>query len=253
MSLEEGVREGAMAIFEEKYAETVRVVGVGDFSKELCGGVHARSTGQIGLFKILSEAGIASGMRRIEAVTGEEALRYVRGLEDEVSGLEKSLRASRRDLPAAVEKLLGRVEELEKANRELRKKMIGGGGDIASGVEIGTPTVAQKVKGMAVHVQRMDGLTIAELRDAADGLRNNMKSGIVVLGGTDGGKALLVVSVSKDLTSRIQAGALVKEAAPVIGGGGGGRPDFAQAGGSRPGELDKALGMVPGLIEKMAA
>ncbi|HVP91445.1 MAG TPA: alanine--tRNA ligase [Terriglobales bacterium] len=253
MSLEEGVREGAMAIFEEKYAETVRVVGVGDFSKELCGGVHARSTGQIGLFKILSEAGIASGMRRIEAVTGEEALRYVRGLEDEVSGLEKSLRASRRDLPAAVEKLLGRVEELEKANRELRKKMIGGGGDIASGVELGTPTVAQKVKGMAVHVQRMDGLTIAELRDAADGLRNNMKSGIVVLGGTDGGKALLVVSVSKDLTSRIQAGALVKEAAPVIGGGGGGRPDFAQAGGSRPGELDKALGMVPGLIEKMAA
>ncbi len=252
-SLEEGVREGAMAIFEEKYGEKVRVVGVGDFSKELCGGVHVRSTGQIGLFKILSEAGISSGMRRIEAVTGEEALRYVRGLEDEMAGLEKSLRVSRKDVPAAIEKLLGRVEDLEKQLKAQRRKVLAE--SLEGKFSPASPAVltTQTVKGMAVHVQRMDGLTMAELRDAADGLKNRLKSGVVVLGGADGEKALLVVSVSKDLTSRVQAGALIKETAPLIGGGGGGRPDFAQAGGSRPEELDKALGMVPGLIEKMAA
>jgi alanyl-tRNA synthetase len=253
-SLEDGVREGAMAIFEEKYGEKVRVVGISDFSKELCGGVHARSTGQIGLFKILSEAGISSGMRRIEAVTGEEALRYFRELEDLVTMVEKALGASRRELPAKVDKLKDRIDDLEKQVKAQRKIIlvdsIGGKGSIA-----GDPTVitTQTVKGIAVHVQRMDGRAMSELRDAADVLKNKLKSGVVVLGGTDGEKALLVVSVSKDLTSRVQAGALIKETAPIIGGGGGGRPDFAQAGGSRPGELDRALEMVPGILEKLVS
>ena len=256
-SLEEGIGEGAMAIFEEKYGETVRVVGIGDFSKELCGGVHVRATGEIGMFKILSETSIASGMRRIEAVTGEGAYRYVRDLEDLVAGLEKGLGVSRKDLPTRLDKLVARAEELEKETKALRKKLLAGGvaqtisgaGGISSGEAFGTSTV----KGIAVHVQRIDVLTITELRDMADSLKQKMASGVVVLGSVNGDKAFVVASVTKDLTARIQAGALIKEIAPVIGGGGGGRPDFAQSGGPRTGELDKALELVPALVERLAA
>ena len=132
-TLEEGIREGATAIFEEKYGETVRVVGIGDFSKELCGGVHVHATGELGLFKIVSEASVAAGMRRIEAVTGEGAYRYVRELEDELAGLEKSLGVARRDLPARVDKLQARIHELEKEVRELRKKIVSGAGSVDAG------------------------------------------------------------------------------------------------------------------------
>lgn len=251
-SLEQGIREGAMAIFEEKYSESVRVVGIGNFSKELCGGVHVHATGEIGLFKILSEASVASGMRRIEAVTGEGAYRYIQELDDLVSGLEKGLGVSRKDLPARVDKLQALVEELEKETKALRKKMLAGSVEAKSSGE-GRATVNKTVKGIAVHVQRMDGLTIAELRDMADSLKQKMGSGVVVLGASGPDKAFVVASVTKDLTSRIQANALIKEIAPAIGGGGGGRPDFAQSGGSKVGELDRALGLVPGLVERLAA
>ncbi len=251
-SLDEGIREGAMAIFEEKYGESVRVVGIGDFSKELCGGVHVHATGEIGVFKILSETNVASGMRRIEAVTGEGAYLYVRELEDLISGLEKGLAVSRKDLPTRIDKLLARAEELERENRALRKKMAGGPGDDGSSVG-GRAAVKTTVKGVNVHVQRIDGLTIADLRDRADSLKQKMASGVIVLGAAGPEKAFVVVSVTKDLTVRIQAGALIKEIAPVIGGGGGGRPDFAQSGGPRTGELDKALELVPALIERLAA
>jgi alanyl-tRNA synthetase len=251
-SLEEGIREGAMAIFEEKYGESVRVVGIGDFSKELCGGVHVHATGEIGVFKILSETSVASGMRRIEAVTGEGAYLYVRELEDFISGLEKELGVSRKDLPPRIDKLLARAEELERENRALRKKTAFVPGDERSSVA-GRAAVQITVKRIDVHVQRIDGLTIAELRDMADSLKQKMASGVVVLGAAGPEKAFVVVSVTKDLTGRIQAGALIKEIAPIIGGGGGGRPDFAQSGGSRIGELDKALEIVPALVERLAA
>jgi len=252
-SLDEGIREGAMAIFEEKYGETVRVVGIGDFSKELCGGVHARATGQIGLFKIVSETSVAAGMRRIEAVTGEDAYRYVRELEDALAGMEKSLGVARKDLPARIDKLQARVDELEREERELRKKLVlssGGAGGESAG---GAAAAARSVKGIAVQVRRLDGLTMPELRDAADALKSKMKTGVVVLGGITAGKAFVVVSVTKDAAGRVPAGAIVKELAPVIGGGGGGRPDFAQSGGPGTGELDKALDLVPGIIERLAA
>ena len=251
-SLEEGMREGAMAIFEEKYGETVRVVGIGDFSKELCGGVHARATGQIGLFKVLSETSVAAGMRRIEAVTGEEAYRYVRELEDMLAGLEKSLGVSRKDLPARVEKLLARVDELESELKAARKKLVSGTGAAAGPAGGAEATVIKQIKGIAVQVRRMDGLTMGELRDAADALKGKMTSGVVVLGGVSGDKAFLVATVTKDLTARLPANALIKELAPVIGGGGGGRPDFAQSGGPGTTELEKALGLVPGLVERLA-
>jgi alanyl-tRNA synthetase len=244
-SLEEGLREGATAIFEEKYGERVRVIGIGGFSKELCGGVHVSSTGRIGLFKIVSEAGIAAGMRRIEAVTGEEAFRYVKDLEALLSEVERSLGASRHEVMAKIEKTKAAIEALEKENRGLRRKLAAGP-DAAQ--EVRTLTVA----GMPVLIRKVEGLEMPELRDMADALKQKMGSGIVVLGEAAGDKALLVVSVSKDLTGKFRAGALIKAAAPLIGGGGGGRADFAQAGGSRPEDLDKVLAEVPGLIEKLA-
>ncbi len=253
-SLDEGIREGAMAIFEEKYGESVRVVGIGDFSKELCGGVHVRATGQIGLFKIVSEASVAAGMRRIEAVTGEEAYRYVRELEDELAGMEKTLGVSRKDLPARIDKLQARVDELEKETRELRKKFVQVSGS-ASGVSsvAASATVVTSIKGIAVEVRRMDGLTMAELRETVDALKNKLKSGVVVLGSVTGDKAFVVVGVTKDVAGRIPAQALITELAAAVGGGGGGRPDFAQSGGPGIGELDSALGLVPGLVERLAA
>jgi alanyl-tRNA synthetase len=249
-SLEEGLREGATAIFEEKYGETVRVVGIGDFSKELCGGVHVHSTGELGLFKIVSEAGVAAGMRRIEAVTGEAAVRYVRELEDELAGLEKGLGVARKDLPARIEKLAARADELEREAKDLRKKVLAASLDAKAQTD-DTAAVAT-VRGLNVQVKRLDGLTMAELRDTADTMKQKLGSGVVVLGAVTADKAFIVASVTKDLVGRIQAGALIKELAPVIGGGGGGRPDFAQSGGPGTGDLEKALGFVLSLVERLA-
>mgnify|MGYP001574377506 CR=1 FL=1 len=251
-SLDEGIREGAMAIFEEKYGETVRVVGIGDFSKELCGGVHVHSTGEIGMFKIVSETSVAAGMRRIEAVTGEGALRYVAELEDLVAGLEKGLSVSRRDLPVRIEKLQARGDELERELKDLRKKMLAGSVEARTSAESGAAAV-RTVRGIPVHVQRLDGLTMAELRDTADALKQKLGSGVVVLGAVAGDKAFLVASVTRDLAGRVAANALIKDLAPVIGGGGGGRPDFAQSGGGGVGEIEKALGLVPALVDRLAA
>jgi alanyl-tRNA synthetase len=253
-TLEEGIREGATAIFEEKYGEKVRVIGISDFSKELCGGVHVRSTGRIGLFKILSESSVASGMRRIEAVTGEEAFRYLRDLEDLVVGVERSLGASRREVLAKLDKLKDGLDSAEKENRALRKRMALAAGTVeAESSAAGKGTVVTNIKGISVHVQRVEGLAMAELRELADSLKQKLGSGVVVLGATDGEKVSLVASVSKDITARIQAGALIKKAAPFVGGGGGGRADFAQAGGNRPEELDRLLEMMPALVERLLA
>jgi len=252
-SLDEGIREGAMAIFEEKYGETVRLVGIGDFSKELCGGVHVCSTGQIGLFKVVSETSVAAGMRRIEAVTGEGAYRYVRELEDTLAGMERTLGVSRKDLPARVEKIQARLDELESELKAARKKIVSGAGAVSaiSSIE-GQGSVVKSIKGISVEVRRMDGLTMAELRDAADTLKSKMTSGVVVLGGVSGDKAFLVASVTKDAAARVPANALIKELAPVIGGGGGGRPDFAQSGGPGTAELERGLGLVPAIVERLA-
>ncbi len=254
MTLEEGIREGATAIFEEKYGEKVRVVGIGGFSKELCGGVHVHATGEIGLFKIVSESSIASGMRRIEAVTGEEGVRYVEELEAWIAGVEQAVGVGRREVPARLEKMKDTLAALEKENRSLRKKLVSAAGGVeAKSQATGKTAVIKKVKGIPLRVERLDGLTMAELRDMADTLKQKLGSGVVVLGAVEGGKAFLVVSVTKDLTSRVQANAVIREAAPGIGGGGGGRADFAQAGGNRVEELDAVLEAIPALIEKIVS
>ena len=243
-SLEEGIREGAMAIFEEKYGETVRLVRVGDFSKELCGGIHVRSTGEIGLFKVLSESSVAAGMRRIEAVTGEEAFRYLQELEDLMMGVEQGLGVSRKEVLSRIDKMMGSLEAAHRENKALRQKM-------ARQKLQNEEGVVRTVKGIPVMAQKVEGLDMGGLRDLADSLKQKMGSGIVVLGAADGGKVYLVVSVTKDLTSKVQARVVIQELAPIVGGGGGGRSDFAQAGGSKPEALDSALEKSYALIERI--
>ena len=243
-TLEEGLKEGAMAIFEEKYGEKVRLVGVGDFSKELCGGIHVRATGEIGFFKIISESSIAAGMRRIEAVTGEEALRYAQAMDELLSDIQAALISPRKGILHQVEKVQVQLEEKEKENRVLRQKL--------AGLEArgGEPSV-QKIKGVSVLAQRLEGLSGEELRSLADSLKQRIGSGVVVLGAATDGKAFLVVAVTQDLIERIRADTLIREIAPLIGGGGGGRADFAQAGGKKAEFLDQALEKCYSIIDKM--
>ncbi len=243
-SLEEGIRDGAMAIFEEKYGDRVRLVGIEGFSKELCGGVHADSTGRLGLFKILAESSIAAGMRRIEAVTGEEALREFQRLAADLALFEESLGASRREILPRLEKLKDSLGRLERDNKALRRKIADrDAGDLGDDVK--------QVKGLSFIARRVEGLDAAGLRDLADKLKQRLGSGIVVLGQAEAGKAAVVVAVSQDLIGRVKAGSLVKELAVRLGGGGGGRPDFAQAGGNRPDELDRTLEASAAILEKM--
>ena len=243
-SLEEGLQSGAMAIFEEKYGDRVRLVTVGDYSRELCGGAHAETTGEIGLFKIVSESSVAAGMRRIEAVTGEEALKNVQETGRLAQEAARALSSSLKDVPAHILKLQDQAREKDHEIRTLRQKMLQ-----ASAVP--AEDQIRSVKGVSVLIRRMDGLTPSEARTAADTFKNRLKSGIVVLGAIHEGKAFLVVGVTSDLTGRIAAGNVVKKLAPLIGGGGGGRSDFAQAGGSDTAALDRALEESGLILESM--
>jgi alanyl-tRNA synthetase len=244
-SLEEGLKAGATAIFEEKYGEKVRLVAVGDFSRELCGGVHVHATGEIGMFKIVSESGIAAGMRRIEAVTGEGALNYAQEVDSLLSEIQAVLNSPRKEIVQHLEKLRLQLEEAEKENRAARRSLA----RLKTGPE---ESQARKIKDISVLAQRVEGLTMEELRDLADSFKQRIGTGVIVLGTAAEGKAFLVVSVSKDLVQRISAEAVVREIAPLIGGGGGGRPDFAQAGGKKPDSLQAALEKSYAVIERMA-
>ena len=243
-SLEQGLKEGAVAVFEEKYGEKVRMVIIDDFSKELCGGVHVHSTGEIGLFKIISESSIAAGMRRIEALTGEEALLYVQENEDLINEVQHSLESARKEIPHQINKLKDSLREKEKENKSLRQKMA------YQRYQIGKENI-KKVKGISVVIQRVEGLSNAELRELADSLKQKIGSGIIVLGTTSIEKVFLVASVTKDLVERVKANEFIKKIAPLIGGGGGGRPDFAQAGGTKPEKLDQALNRSCSYLERM--
>jgi alanyl-tRNA synthetase len=241
-TLEQGLKEGAVAIFEEKYGEEVRMVTIDEFSKELCGGVHVRTTGEIGLFKIVSESSVAAGMRRIEALTGEEALNYVQENENLLDEIQVTLNTSKRELLHQIDKMKDSLREKEKKNKALRQKM-------ASLRIKKEEEKVKKVKGISIIVKRVEGLTNTELRGLADSLKQKLGSGIVVLATTSDKRVFLVTSVSKDLTERFKADAFIKKIAPALGGGGGGRPDFAQAGGSKPEKLDQILRNIPKELE----
>ena len=237
MSPDEAVKEGAMALFGEKYGDLVRVVSVGEFSKELCGGTHTGRSGDIGIFKIISEGGVAAGVRRIEAVTGEAAYKNLLSIEDYLQEAASILKTRPESLVDRLSKLLQREKELEKTVSSLKMKLAGGEtDDLISNV--------REVKGVKVLSVKIEISDPKEIKEMADRLKEKIGSGIIVLGSSDGTKSTLVVAVTGDLTKSYHAGNLVKELAKVVGGSGGGRPDMAQAGGPDVSRLDEALNKV---------
>ncbi|MDJ0927685.1 MAG: alanine--tRNA ligase [Gammaproteobacteria bacterium] len=235
---------GAMALFGEKYGDVVRVLSIGDFSIELCGGTHVERAGDIGLFKIIAESGIAAGVRRIEAVSGQAALDRMMDAEQTLDRLAGLVKGSRTELESRVRQALDRNRALEKELQQLK-------GQLAGGAVGRDPTAdAVEVAGVRVLANRLaDGVDARTLRDAVDRFRDKLGSAIVVLGcATDDGKVRLAAGVSKDVSARVRAGDLVNAVAQQVGGKGGGRPDFAQAGGNDPQQLDAALASVPQLV-----
>jgi alanyl-tRNA synthetase len=241
MSYTEAIESGAIAIFEEKYADRVRVVQFGDFSTELCGGTHAAATGEIGLLKILSESGIASGVRRIEALTGIAALKYLRNQERTLREISELLRVPTGKLPARVEKLL---EDRRNGEREIERLRSSQRGQTSKGLTDN----AREVAGVRVVTSKVEGVGATELRSMVDDLRGQLASGIVLLAAETDGRVSLALGVTKDLTDRYRAGDLIREVAGIVGGKGGGKPSFAQASGSDPGKLDAAFERLDALI-----
>jgi alanyl-tRNA synthetase len=254
----------AMALFGEKYGDKVRVIKIGDFSTELCGGTHTAQTGEIGLIKVLKEGSVSSGVRRIEAVTGEESLHHFQRdlqLENVVAsfaGPTLSQKTRKYGAPSAADTPLSPAEalkvELEKKDAEIKRltreldqaRMKSASSTVASVTEN-----IKEVRGVKVLAHRVDNLERAQMRTLVDQLRDKVGSGVVVLGSATNGSVSLIVGVTKDLTSRIQAGKVIGPVAQKVGGKGGGRPDLAEAGGKDPGALDAALGDVYGVVEAL--
>jgi alanyl-tRNA synthetase len=237
LGMNEAKERGAIGIFEEKYGDVVRMLTIAD-SKELCGGTHVRRTGDIGSFKVLSDSGIAAGVRRIEAATGVNALAYTRELERELSRVAAAVKGTVREAGDKVQKLLDRQREQQREIDALKKKLTSGGSrDLSES--------AREVNGMRVLGAVVDLDDTKALRDLSDNLRDKLAPAVIVLGGKAAdGRALLVCAVSKELTGRLKAGDIIKELAAMVGGGGGGRPDFAQAGGNDPDKLEAAVARV---------
>ncbi|MCW3150128.1 alanine--tRNA ligase [Stutzerimonas stutzeri] len=236
--------KGAMALFGEKYGDSVRVLTMGGgFSVELCGGTHVSRTGDIGLFKITSEGGVAAGVRRIEAVTGAQALAYLNDAEEQLKEAANLVKGSRDNLLDKLVGVLERNRQLEKELEQLKAKAASAAGDdLASS--------AVEIKGARVLAARLDGLDGKALLALVDQLKNKLGSAVILLGGVQDDKVVLVAGVTQDLTGRLKAGDLMKQAAAAVGGKGGGRPDMAQGGGSDPGKLDDALGLAASFVEQ---
>lgn len=245
-TLEEAKNHGAMALFGEKYSGVVRVVKVGDFSMELCGGTHVQRTSQIGMFKITSESSVGAGLRRFEGVTGAAAIDYMNERERLLGEIASSLRVSPSDAPEAVARLAENLKAAEKEISELRQKTAASQAD-------GLASSAEEINGIKLIAARVDVGDVDVMSALADSLAQKLGSGIVVLGGPTNGKVMLVCKVTKDLVERkFSAGNLIREIAKVTGGGGGGRPDFAQAGGKDPDKLGEALAKAKDLVAAQA-
>ncbi|WDP88495.1 MAG: alanine--tRNA ligase [Desulfobacter sp.] len=237
MGMDEAVKAGATALFEEKYGDVVRVVSQGEFSQELCGGTHTGASGDIGLFRILSEGGIASGVRRIEAVTGQAALDAVHADQKAIETLAGLLKGNRENVVGRVETLISEKKSLEKELEAIKAKLASKSvDDIEQNIK--------EINGVKVLAKRVEIENPSQLRDLADKFKAKLGSGVLLLGAESGGKALLIAMVTQDLTKTHKAGDIVKAAAQIVGGGGGGRPDMAQAGGTQPEHLDAALASV---------
>ncbi|MBW2709960.1 MAG: alanine--tRNA ligase, partial [Deltaproteobacteria bacterium] len=234
MDMDEAVRAGATALFEEKYGDVVRVVSQGDFSQELCGGTHTQFTGDIGLFRILSEGGIASGVRRIEAATGKIALDRIHSDQAAIEAVANLVKGSREDVVTRVDALLQEKKSLEKELISIKAKL-------ASKSVKNIDEDIREINGVKFLAKRVEIENPSQLRDLADKFKTKLGSGVLLLGAQSNGKALLISVVTDDLTKQFKAGDIVKTAAKIVGGGGGGRPDMAQAGGTKPEFLDAAL------------
>ncbi|OQY19281.1 MAG: alanine--tRNA ligase [Desulfobacteraceae bacterium 4572_35.1] len=244
MDKDSAVECGATALFGEKYGDNVRVVQMGDFSMELCGGTHAGATGNIGLFKIIQEAGIAAGVRRIEATTGVQALQTVQKQEQLIEKLATMVKSDRSQLEGRLKRLVEHQKELEREISTLQDRL---GADRAASMMENVQNVGD-IKLLAV---RIDNLDSKQVREQADKLRDQLQSGVVVLGSVIDGKVALLVAVTKDLTGQVKAGDIIKPLAELVGGRGGGRPDMAQAGGSKPDQLDAALGAAANVLAEL--
>ncbi|HEX9145684.1 MAG TPA: alanine--tRNA ligase, partial [Candidatus Binatia bacterium] len=244
MNYQDAIRAGALAFFGDKYGDRVRVVKIGAFSTELCGGTHVKRSGQIGLFKLPFESGVAAGVRRVEAFTGAGALDLIGGYERQLKEIGALVRGSADDAVDKVKKLLERQKELEKEIEKLRSQL----------EKDQIPELLakkQSMDGANILISQVDGLDAKQLRDIADQLKEKLGSGVVVLASASEANVNLVASVSKDLTKKFHAGNIIKELARMVGGGGGGRPDFAQAGGKEPGQIAAALKRAEELIRQV--
>ncbi|MEI6662245.1 MAG: DHHA1 domain-containing protein, partial [Comamonadaceae bacterium] len=233
MDIESAQKTGAMMLFGEKYGETVRVLDIGS-TRELCGGTHVKATGDIGLFKIVGESGVASGVRRIEAVTGENALAYLQQLEDTVGQAAATLKAPVAELAIRLTQVVDHVKALEKEVTALKGKLASAQGD-----ELLTQAIdLQGVKFLSAQLLGADTKT---LRETMDKLKDKLKTAVIVLGTVEGDKVQIAVGVTQDTTSKVKAGELVNFLAAQVGGKGGGKPDMAMAGGTEPAHLAAAL------------
>ena len=241
MALDDAVAAGAMSLFGEKYENDVRVLSIGEFSMELCGGTHVERAGDIGLFKITGESGVAAGVRRIEAVTGQAAYEWVVRTDQVLRDIAAMLRGSREDVDEKVRELVERSRRLEKEVQQLKSKLASGqGGDLSA--------QAKDVGGVKVLAAQIDGADVRSLRDAVDQLKGKLGSSVIVLASVQEGKVVLVAGVSADLLARMKAGEIAGQVAAKVGGRGGGRADFAQAGGTQPENLGAALAGVEWLV-----
>ena len=243
MDKDKALAAGAMALFGEKYGDEVRVLSIGDFSVELCGGTHVDRAGDIGLFKIIAETGVASGVRRIEAVTGENAFNWVQASLSNFAKTAQTLNARIEDAPQKAEHAANRIKELEKELQQLKAKL-------ASQASADIENLAVDIDGIKVLAHHIEGADVKTLRETLDRLKDKLGSAAIVLGTTKDEKVSLVAGVTKDQTSRIKAGDLVNVVATQVGGKGGGRPDMAQAGGNNPAALDQALQSVPDWVRE---
>jgi len=242
MKHDHAVKAGAMALFGEKYGDEVRVVGMGDFSTELCGGTHVKHTGDIGLFRIVSESGVAAGVRRIEAVTGEMAVDITQAQQQQLDQIASTLKAQPQEIDSKLAQVLDNVRALEKELAKLKSKLASAQGDDLAGQ-------ALDINGAKVLAAVLEGADVQTLRESMDKLKDKLKSAAIVLAAVEGGKVSLIAGVTPDLTAKVKAGELVNFVALQVGGKGGGRPDMAQAGGTQPENLAAALAGVVGWVK----
>ncbi|OGA00491.1 MAG: hypothetical protein A2Z44_07215 [Betaproteobacteria bacterium RBG_19FT_COMBO_58_11] len=241
MKYDQAIKHGAMALFGEKYGDEVRVIGMGDFSTELCGGTHVKRCGDIGLFKIVSEGGVAAGIRRIEAMTGDGALEYIQKQQQTLLDAASALKAQPQEISQKIAQILDNVKALEKELARIKSKLAAAKGDDLT-------QSAVEVNGTKVLAAEIDGADAKALRETLDKLKDKLGSAAIVLASREGGKVTLIAGVTADLTAKVKAGELVNHVATQCGGKGGGRADMAQAGGTLPDNLPKALASVASFV-----